>query len=132
MLSVADTGIHWDNCYFWESANAATFRDRGLPPPFDFTDVARRKIVGYTYLPDCALCGMCPKEVGPDRKEFRAPGGLLMAKSSLTYFFPLDSSLSSSKERAYDSAGGAIKFEIKALTTGFPSEYVAPGAGVRV
>ncbi len=28
----SETGIDWDNCYFWESEGSKTFVDRGKPP----------------------------------------------------------------------------------------------------
>jgi len=103
IIGISDTGIDWDNCYVWESANSATFLERGQKPPLNVVDMTRRKIVGYDFLSDCNVCAMCPHQVGPDRKELRAPGALLMAKTNSIFSFPQDASASSLPNRDYDS-----------------------------
>jgi len=87
----------------WESTKSATFLERGQKPPLNVVDMARRKIVGYDFLSDCNVCAMCLHQVGPDRKELRAPGALLMAKTNSIFSFPQHASASSLPNRDYDS-----------------------------
>ena len=61
ILAVSDSGVDWDNCFVWESAKSPNFLDRGTTPPFNVIDPKRRKIIGYDFLSDCSLCGMCPQ-----------------------------------------------------------------------
>jgi hypothetical protein len=81
IIGISDTGIDWDNCFFWESARSPNFPERGQPPPFNLVDMSRRKIIAYYFLGDCSLCGMCPTQVAADRKQFAPPNSLLLAKS---------------------------------------------------
>ena len=61
ILAVSDSGVDLDNCFVWESAKSPNFLDRGTTPPFNVIDPKRRKIIGYDFLSDCSLCGMCPQ-----------------------------------------------------------------------
>ena len=129
IIAITDTGIDWDNCFVWESARSPTFPNRGQPPPFNTLDKNRRAIIAYDYITDCSKCGMCPIRVVADRREMRGSGALLMASESRLDMFPQDQLLSAHPSRDYDSGGAAVEYEIKAITTGFPSEFVAQGAG---
>lgn len=66
LIGVADTGIDWDNCLFWDSAGSSAFPDRGQPPPLQ-ADFTRRKLIAYTWYEDCSICNRCPFDIEEDR-----------------------------------------------------------------
>ena len=71
------------------------------------------------------------QDVGADRQEFRLglSTSLLLAKGHTALSFPSDELLSGQAPREYDSAGAAVRYDITAITSDFPSEFIAPGAG---
>jgi len=129
IVGVADTGLDWDSCFFWESANSLDFPQRGLEPPFNFVDQGRRKIISYNWVEECELCDRCPQIIEDDKFQFASSNGLLESGKDWRRLFPEDRTLSSIQPRTYDSSGGAIRYDIEAYTTNVSSQYLAQGAG---
>ena len=130
MGGMADTGIDWDSCYFWESDGNPTFPDLGKPPP-EAVDTSRRKIVAYTRYENCEVCNACPEDIPEDSQLFAASNGLIESQKDRRFLFPAQelASLSALPPRVYDSAGASVRFKLKARTEGTPSQYLAHGAG---
>ena len=129
ILGIADTGIDWDNCFFWESAKSPTFPDKGMEPPLQRVERERRKLVGYRWYTDCTLCDRCPIPVEEDYKAFTEVNGLLIAGGAWKGVFPTLEAMSREPPRLYDTAGAAVFYNITAQTQRVPSEFLAQGGG---
>jgi len=129
LVGIADTGIDWDNCFYWEPDNSKLNPESGKAPPFNKVDMSRRKIVSYNYIQDCAVCDVCPKDIALDRVDFVAPGGVLQSGGSRVTNFPAVESQSRFAPRLYDAIGASIEYNVIGITNNYPSEYSAPGSG---
>jgi hypothetical protein len=65
IIGIADTGIDWDNCMFWDSAKSSVNPNQGQRPPQQL-DLSRRKIIMYTWYTDCNICNRCPVDIQDD------------------------------------------------------------------
>ena len=130
IIAVADTGLDWDSCFFWQSRGHNIFVRRGSAPPFNTLDLKRRKLVSYNFNKDCKVCDVCPVDIYEDQVLFTATNGMLEARKSIKLFFPeKDVGSASIPPRNYNSAGASVKFSVDSVTTGVLSEYLAQGAG---
>jgi len=128
-IGIADTGIDWDNCLFWEPGGSAVTPEEGQPPPFQITDKARRKIIGYEFETECSVCGRCAVDIEEDSVRLGVTNGLIEAGREYTTRFPANEALSAIVPRSYDAAGASISYDIVAKTQGVPSQYISQGAG---
>lgn len=129
VIGIADTGIDWDNCMFWESAGSALSPEDGQPPPIGLVDATRRKIISYMFDTDCKICGRCAVDIEDDSVRLGVTNGIIMAGQAWTQRYPAVSALSAVAPRSYDAAGASISFDITAKTQGVPSQYISQGAG---
>mmetsp|Transcript_59456 Transcript_59456/g.140576 ORF Transcript_59456/g.140576 Transcript_59456/m.140576 type:complete len:1566 (-) Transcript_59456:75-4772(-) len=129
IAGMADTGLDWDSCFFWEADGSPTFPNRGKPPPFESVDVTRRKIVAYQRYEDCAVCNKCPEDVEEDVQKFASSNGLIESGKDRRFLFPKDPTLSALPPRVYDSAGASVRYTLTANTAETQSQYLAQGAG---
>lgn len=129
IIGIADTGIDWDNCFFWESANSFDYPERGVEPPFNFVDQARRKIISYNWIDECELCDRCPQVIEDDRFQFASSNGLLESGKDWREAFPENAADSPIAPRTYDSSGATIQYKLEAFTRNVSSQYLAQGAG---
>lgn len=78
IIGIADTGVDFSNCLLSENP----MKD----PPFQGSDLLRRKIVGYHSNEDCALCDGCPKVIMWDRMRFGGANALLNPSQGRSIF----------------------------------------------
>ena len=131
IIGVADSGLDWDSCFFWQSKNlkVGRYQRQGVAPPFQSVDQSRRKLISYNYYEDCKICDRCPLNIQGDGYQFATAMDNLEAGKDKRMKFPEDESLSNSPPRSYDSAGATVKLKLQAMTKGVMSEYLAQGAG---
>ena len=124
-IGIADTGIDWLNCFFWEPSGTS---DQGLQPPFQDLSFLRRKIVTYQYITSCAVCGMCPVNISADKRSFSGSLNRITAGAPIIFDMPASSGLSNQPPRNYDSSGASVIFSFYASTRGTQS-IQNPSAG---
>ena len=137
IIGIADTGLDWDNCFFWQSGIQENFPEKGVAPPFNDVTPDRRKLISYNWHQDCKKCGRCPVSVEDDVKIFTSANGALDAMQSMTLRFPeVDEDPTTKVQKSaiaprfYSSAGATVDYSIRAVTANQPkSVFDAPGSG---
>ena len=134
IIAVADTGMDWDSCFFWQNKNSRISPRQGVEPPFQVVDSSRRKLISYNWHQACSVCDRCPVDVEEDFITFVSANGLLEGQKAWRGKFPDsdlhdDLSVTGIAPRNYNSAGATVKYRIEAVSRNTASEYVAMGAG---
>ena len=130
IIGIADTGLDWDSCFFWESKQNKLSLKEGVEPPFQNVIQSRRKLISYNWHDKCEVCNRCPVDVEDDYYVFVTSNGEIEGQKTWRRKFPLtDDNSAANPPRNYNSAGATVTFDLTAVTTNAQSIYGTPGAG---